>query len=205
MSRYTVQGHCCVIHNTPYDGNVEIRPIDIPEEKVADNALDVMDIGMNPFVLKNMCGIRFAGIPVQPNAIFALKLVGQVGSDDDDNGPDQMEADPMMVELNIVETAQDTESVSSLVAALAKADESASNNLISTLSDETTNFTVLAPTNDAFADLLARLDGFDSLDDFNTEQLQNLLATVLTYHVVGGAAVTSSACTIEIPLSSIVA
>ncbi|WP_273276876.1 fasciclin domain-containing protein [Maribacter polysiphoniae] len=116
-------------------------------------------------------------------------------SDDDDNGPDQMEADPMMVELNIVETAQDTESVSSLVAALAKADESASNNLISTLSDETTNFTVLAPTNDAFADLLARLDGFDSLDDFNTEQLQNLLATVLTYHVVGGAAVTSSALT----------
>ncbi|MBD1260887.1 fasciclin domain-containing protein [Maribacter polysiphoniae] len=116
-------------------------------------------------------------------------------SDDDDNGPDQMEADPMMVELNIVETAQDTESVSSLVAALAKADESASNNLISTLSDETTNFTVLAPTNDAFTDLLARLDGFDSLDDFNTEQLQNLLATVLTYHVVGGAAVTSSALT----------
>lgn len=131
------------------------------------------------------------------NHLFLLLMATFVlsCSDDDDNGPDQMEADPTMVTLNIVETAQDTESVSSLVAALAKADESASNNLITTLSDETTNFTVLAPTNDAFADLLARLDGFDSLDDFNTEQLQNLLAAVLTYHVVGGAAVASSALT----------
>ena len=113
-------------------------------------------------------------------------------SDDDDNGPDQKEAEPGMVDdLNIVEPALATESVSSLVAALGKADESAANDLIATLSDETTSFTVLAPTNDAFADLLARLDGFDSLDDFNTEQLQNLLATILTYHVVGGAAVMS--------------
>ncbi|MGB5500269.1 MAG: fasciclin domain-containing protein [Maribacter sp.] len=113
-------------------------------------------------------------------------------SSDDDNGPDQMEADPGMVdELNIVEAAQATSSISSLVAALAKADESASNDLIATLSDETGTFTVLAPTNDAFADLLARLDGFDSLDDFNTEQLQDLLASILAYHVVSGASVTS--------------
>ncbi len=53
------------------------------------------------------------------------------------------------------------------------------------------HFTVLAPTNDAFADLLARLDGYDSLDDFNTEQLQDLLASILAYHVVSGASVTS--------------
>ena len=113
-------------------------------------------------------------------------------SNDDDNGPDQREAEPGMVDdLNIVETALATESVSSLVAALSKADESAANDLIATLSDENTSFTVLAPTNDAFADLLARLDGFDSLDDFNNEQLQNLLATILTYHVVGGASVVS--------------
>ena len=72
-------------------------------------------------------------------------------SSDDDNGPDQMEADPGMVdELNIVEAAQATSSISSLVAALAKADESASNDLIATLSDEAGTFTVLAPTNDAF-------------------------------------------------------
>ncbi len=111
-------------------------------------------------------------------------------SDDDDNGVDHND-DPDMIELNIVETAQATESVSILVSALAKADESSSNDLISTLSDETTDFTVLAPTNDAFTDLLERLDGFDSLDDFNDEQLQDLLATILTYHVVAGASVTS--------------
>ena len=109
-------------------------------------------------------------------------------SSDDDNGSE----DPMMVdELNIVEAAQATSSISTLVSALAKADESASNDLIATLSDETGTFTVLAPTNDAFADLLARLDGFDSLDDFSTEQLQDLLATILTYHVVAGVSVTS--------------
>lgn len=36
------------------------------------------------------------------------------------------------------------------------------------------------------------MDGFDSLDDFNSQQLQDLLATILTYHVVSGAAVTSN-------------
>lgn len=53
-------------------------------------------------------------------------------------------------------------------------------------------FTVFAPTNQAFEDLLAQLDGFDSLDDFNSQQLQDLLAVVLTYHVVADAAVLSS-------------
>ncbi|EAQ99867.1 putative adhesion lipoprotein [Maribacter sp. HTCC2170] len=93
--------------------------------------------------------------------------------------------------MNIVEAAQGTDALSNLVAALAKADESGSNDLIATLSDETGTFTVLAPTNDAFVDLLARLDGFDSLDDFNSEQLQDLLASILAYHVVSGASVTS--------------
>jgi len=93
---------------------------------------------------------------------------------------------------NIVETAIATDALSSLVAALTKADESSSNDLITALSDETTMYTVLAPTNDAFVNLLARLDGFDSLEDFNTEQLQNLLATILKYHVVVGASVTST-------------
>ena len=117
-------------------------------------------------------------------------LVTFVISCSDDDEPIMMEEE-IVDESNIVEAAQATNSLSSLVAALAKADESASNDLIGTLSDETGTFTVLAPTNDAFADLLARLDGFDSLDDFNTEQLQDLLATLLTYHVVAGASVTS--------------
>ena len=53
-------------------------------------------------------------------------------------------------------------------------------------------FTVFAPTNQAFNDLLAQLDGFDSLDDFSSQQLQDLLAVILTYHVVADAAVLST-------------
>lgn len=52
-------------------------------------------------------------------------------------------------------------------------------------------FTIFAPTNAAFEELLGRLDGFDSLDDFNTTELQMLLATILRYHVVSGAALGS--------------
>ena len=119
-------------------------------------------------------------------AMFAFLASFVVGCSDDDDG-----AGPIIVESNIVETAQTTSSLSSLVSALSKADESPNNDLITALSDETTSYTVLAPTNDAFTNLLERLDGFDSLDDFNTEQLQDLLATILKYHVVAGSAVTS--------------
>jgi len=56
-------------------------------------------------------------------------------------------------------------------------------------------FTVFAPTNDAFVELLGRLDGFDSLDDFSTTDLQAVLATILQYHVVSGAAVAAGALT----------
>ncbi|SNY99398.1 fasciclin domain-containing protein [Flagellimonas pacifica] len=92
---------------------------------------------------------------------------------------------------NIVETAQSTADLSSLVSALQKADESADNDLISALSGDGP-FTVFAPTNAAFADLLAQLDGYDSLDDFNTQELQNLLATILTYHVIPGVGALST-------------
>ncbi|MGB3150221.1 MAG: fasciclin domain-containing protein [Maribacter sp.] len=114
-----------------------------------------------------------------------LLILGVSCSDDD--GPDG----PVLNERNIVETAQANSSLNSLVAALSKADESANNDLIVALSNETGTFTVLAPTDDAFTSLLARLDGFNSLDDFNNEQLQDLLAVILTYHVVAGSAVTS--------------
>ncbi|MDP5062563.1 MAG: fasciclin domain-containing protein, partial [Maribacter sp.] len=117
---------------------------------------------------------------------MVMLLVFATSCSDDDND------DPVIIveEDNIVEAAQKTSSLSSLVSALAKADESANNDLITALSSEGP-FTVLAPTNDAFASLLARLDGFDSLEDFNNEQLQDLLATILKYHVVSGAAVGS--------------
>lgn len=75
---------------------------------------------------------------------------------------------------NIVETAVGNPDFSILVSALQKAD------LVDTLSGEGP-FTVFAPTNDAFAALLAALD-------ITAEELlaQPDLAKVLTYHVVAG-------------------
>lgn len=60
---------------------------------------------------------------------------------------------------------------------------------VSTLSStaDPAPFTVFAPTNQAFADLLAEL-GASSLDDISSE----LLATVLSYHVVPSANVLST-------------
>ncbi|WP_349664160.1 fasciclin domain-containing protein [Cellulophaga lytica] len=105
---------------------------------------------------------------------------------DDDDTPQEKEA-----QLNIVETASSTDALSSLVAALSKSDESPNSDLISALSGNGP-FTVFAPTNDAFTALFASLDGYSSLDDFDTEEEKALLATILKYHVVAGAAVTSS-------------
>lgn len=117
--------------------------------------------------------------------IFALVLSSCA---EDDNGTMNP---PPEEDSNIVETAQATADLSSLVSALQKADESANNDLISALSGDGP-FTVFAPTNAAFADLFAQLDGIDSLDDFNTEELQDLLATILTYHVISGTAALST-------------
>ncbi len=94
-------------------------------------------------------------------------------------------------QLNIVETALGEEALSSLVAALSKADEKEGINLIPTLSGDGP-FTVFAPTNEAFTALLGSLDGFDSLEDFDTDEEKDLLATILTYHVVAGTAAKST-------------
>lgn len=92
--------------------------------------------------------------------------------------------------LNIVQIAQQTEDLSSLVAALGKADEDADSDLIGTLSGEGP-FTVFAPTDEAFGALLDELDGFDSLEDFDTEAKRDVLRTILAYHVVAGVAAES--------------
>ncbi|MEL6305531.1 MAG: fasciclin domain-containing protein, partial [Bacteroidota bacterium] len=107
---------------------------------------------------------------------------------------DDVETARAEMESNIVETAQDTEALSSLVAALLKADENDGTDLVATLSSDGP-FTVFAPTNDAFTELLGGLDGFDSLDDFDTEEERDLLAKILLYHVVIGSAVPSASLT----------
>lgn len=119
---------------------------------------------------------------------FMVLFLAFTSCSDDDNGTNPPEPEE---EVTIVDAAQATAELSSLVAALQKADESPNNDLVAALDGEGP-FTVFAPTNQAFEDLLAQLDGFDSLDDFNSQQLQDLLAVVLTYHVVADAAVLSS-------------
>ncbi|MBO0340028.1 MAG: fasciclin domain-containing protein [Bacteroidota bacterium] len=115
-----------------------------------------------------------------------LLLIGFTSCSDDDNGT----TPPPEEGVNIVEAAQATAELSTLVAALQKADESANNDLVTALSGDGP-FTVFAPTNQAFNDLLAQLDGFDSLEDFSSQQLQDLLAVILTYHVVADAALST--------------
>ena len=89
---------------------------------------------------------------------------------------------------NIVELAQSVEDLSLLVEALITADAG----LVEVLSSEGP-FTVFAPTNAAFAALLNALgDDYHSLADFDTPAEKELLAKVLTYHVVAGAAVAST-------------
>ena len=90
-------------------------------------------------------------------------------NDDDD-------AQTLPDELTIVETAAATPELSILVEALTAAD----GDLLTTLSGG--NFTVLAPTNDAFAAFLSA-NGFASLDEVPT----NVLSNILLNHVITGS------------------
>ncbi|WP_424303586.1 fasciclin domain-containing protein, partial [Eudoraea sp.] len=97
----------------------------------------------------------------------------------------------LVSEKNLVETAQETDALSSLVAALTRADENEGTDLVTALSSEGP-FTVFAPTNDAFKELLSGLENYDSLEDFDSEEEKELLAAILTYHVFAGGALPSS-------------
>ena len=87
-----------------------------------------------------------------------------------------------------METAQSVPDLSTLVAALIQADAG----LVETLSSEGP-FTVFAPTNAAFTAFLNDLgSNYNSLSDFDTDEEKALLAKLLTFHVVSGAAVAST-------------
>ena len=109
-------------------------------------------------------------------ALFAIViLLFTISGCDDDDAP----ATPSS---NIVQLAQSSSNLSSLVAALGKYPD-----LVTTLSSTGTDFTVFAPTNDAFAGLLDAI-GQTSIDDIP----EDVLRDVLEYHVVAGAAVKST-------------
>jgi uncharacterized surface protein with fasciclin (FAS1) repeats len=98
-----------------------------------------------------------------------------ISCDNDDNG-----TLPAPEELTIVETAAAIPELSILVEALTAAD----GDLLTTLSGG--NFTVLAPTNDAFAGFLS-VNGFASLDEVPTDVLSNILLN----HVITGSVIST--------------
>lgn len=83
---------------------------------------------------------------------------------------------------DIVELAVATEDLSVLVQALTKFDD-----LVAALSDNSGQFTVFAPTNEAFLDLLG-IVGQEELDDIP----ESVLRRVLEYHVISGTVALSS-------------
>ena len=111
--------------------------------------------------------------------LLAVAISFSACSDDDENTTPI--PDPLPDPLNIVETAQATEDLSSLVAALQAAD----GDLVNVLSGG--EFTVLAPTNAAFDSFLAD-NGFANLSDVPTD----VLANILLNHVISGTVLSTT-------------
>ena len=107
--------------------------------------------------------------------LLTAAIIFSACSDDDENST------PTPDPLNIVETAQATEDLSSLVAALQAAD----GDLVNVLSGG--EFTVLAPTNAAFDNFLAD-NGFANLSEVPTD----LLANILLNHVISGTVLSTT-------------
>lgn len=120
-------------------------------------------------------------------ATLIFLVVFNTSCSDDDDSNDI----PMGPTLNIVQTAAANDDLSSLVSALTVADQNANSDLIGALSGDGP-FTVFAPTNAAFSNLLSQLDNFNSLNDFDTDEERALLGTILQYHVISGTAAMSS-------------
>ncbi len=96
--------------------------------------------------------------------------------------------DAVMLPPNVVGLALNNPAFSTLVAALT--DTRHTTDFVGILSGAGP-FTVFAPTNDAFQELLDSNDDWNSLADIDID----LLATVLSYHVVNGANVQSDELT----------
>lgn len=103
--------------------------------------------------------------------LFISLTTFQSCNDDNDNA---IPYEPEPTTNSIVDVALGSENLSTLVAALQKAD------LVTTLASQGP-FTVLAPSNEAFNTFLSD-NGFNSLDDVPVEILTNILLN----HVVGG-------------------
>lgn len=67
-----------------------------------------------------------------------------------------------------------------------------SDDFVETL-ENSEEFTLFIPTNQAFLSLFEEFDGINSLADFDTEKELELLSTILSYHVIRNIKATSSA------------
>ena len=111
--------------------------------------------------------------------LLLLIAVSVLTTSCNDEDPDDM--DNEVVNQTILEIAQETTELSTLVSAVGGYDD-----LVAALGDNEASLTVFAPTNTAFQTLLEVL-GYSSLD----EVPDDLLKQVLQYHVVGSAAMSS--------------
>ena len=111
--------------------------------------------------------------------LLLLIAVSVLTTSCNDEDPDDM--DNEVVNQTILEIAQETTELSTLVSAVGGYDD-----LVAALGDTEASLTVFAPTNTAFQTLLEVL-GYSSLDAVPDD----LLKQVLQYHVVGSAAMSS--------------
>lgn len=111
---------------------------------------------------------------------FLLALALSVGfvacDDDDDDDPAPTTSTPAGPTQNIAEIAIGSGQTDSLVVALSQV------GLVPTFQDPDVEFTVFAPTNQAFVDLLATNMMWNSIADIDNATL----TAVLNYHVVAG-------------------
>jgi uncharacterized surface protein with fasciclin (FAS1) repeats len=106
--------------------------------------------------------------------LLTMGLTVSCNNDDDDDENTEPQLD------NIVELVIASDDLTQLEAAVIKAD------LVTTL-EGNGPFTVFAPTDAAFVDLLNVLGpDFNSLDDFDEQAEIDLLRNILLYHVVSG-------------------
>lgn len=92
---------------------------------------------------------------------------------------------------SLFETAEEAEILTLFYAAISKADESPMVDLSEVLQNNGP-FTLFAPTNDAFDALFDSWDGYESLDDFDTDAEKELLSRVLLYHLTEDLIVSAS-------------
>lgn len=110
--------------------------------------------------------------------IAIIAMVGLVSCEEEDNNTPNEEQEEA-AENTIVNIASSDADFSTLVAALQKAD-------LATTLEGTGPFTVFAPTNEAFENLLSDLEA-SSLDDLTADQLE----PILLYHVLSGSVMSS--------------